>query len=118
MSRPRIGRIAIDGAGEIVDELDDDLGELIGGRRLAGKKESARRHLELRVLAQPIVEHHDAQRVEQLALVFVDALDLAIEDAVRVHRFAGSALEPIGKFRLGLALGLAEVVAQRPVVGQ
>ena len=83
MSRPRTIGIAVDRVGEIVDELDDQLGQLVGGRRLAGEEESARRHLEIGVLAQPVVKHHDAQRVQQLPLVFVDALDLAIEDACR-----------------------------------
>ena len=70
------------------------------------------------ILPQPIVEHHDAQRIQQLPLVFVDALDLAIEDAVRVYRFAGRPLEPIGKLRLGLAFGLEKGVTKRLVVGQ
>ena len=112
MRRPRIGGIAVDGAGQVVDELDDELGQVVGRRRLAGEEERPRRHLEVRILAQPVVEHHDAQRIEQLPLVFVDALDLAIEDGVRVHRLTGGRLEPVGKLRLGFALGLAEGVAK------
>ena len=69
---------------QIVDELDDDLRQLIGGRRLAGEEEGARGHVEVRVLAQPVIENDDPQRVEQLPLVFVNALDLAIEDRVRI----------------------------------
>ena len=42
----------------------------------------------LGILAQAVVEHDDAQRVEQLPLVFVDALDLAIEDRFRVDHLA------------------------------
>ena len=37
------------------------------------------------VLAQPVIQHDDAKRVQQLPLVFVDALHLAIKDAVRVN---------------------------------
>ena len=37
---------------------------------------------------------------------------------VRVHRLAGGRFEPVGKLRLGLALGLAEGVAKALVVGQ
>ena len=70
-------------AGEVVDELDDELGQVVRRRRLAGEEERPRRHLEARVLPQPVVEHDDAQRVEQLPLVLVDALDLAVEDRVR-----------------------------------
>ena len=71
-------------AGQVVEELDDELGQLVGGRRLAGEEERARRHLEVRVLPQPVVEHDDAQRVQELPLVLVDALDLAVEDRIRV----------------------------------
>ena len=63
-----------------------DLGELRKLEPLAGEEKCPRCHLEARVLAQPVVKHDNAQRVEQLALVFVDTLDLAIEDRVRVRR--------------------------------
>src|SRR5262245_64388429 len=48
----------------------------------------------------------------------MDALDLAIEDAVWVYRFAGCPLEPVGKLRLGFALGFAKLVAQSLVTRQ
>src|SRR5207253_4550624 len=96
----------VDGAGEVVEELDNNLSQLIGGRRFAGEEESARRRIKVRMLSQSVVEHHNAQGVEQLPLVLVDALDLAIKDTVRVYRFAGRPLEPIGKLRLGLAFRL------------
>ena len=70
--------------GQVVDELDDELGEVVGGRGLAGEEERARRHVELRVLPQAIVEHDDVQRVQQLPLVFVDALDLRVEDRLGI----------------------------------
>ena len=37
------------------------LAKLVGRRRLAGEKECPRRDLEVRILAEPVVEHHDAQ---------------------------------------------------------
>src|SRR5262249_28655071 len=48
----------------------------------------------------------------------MDALDLAIEDAIWIHRFTGCALEPVGKMRLGFALGFAKLVAQSLVTSQ
>jgi len=39
------------------------------------------------------------------------ALDLAIEDTVRIYGFAGGPLEPIGKLQLGLAFSLQEGVS-------
>src|SRR2546427_8527956 len=40
---PTCDRIGIDGGGEVVQEFDDELGELVGGRRLAGEQERPRR---------------------------------------------------------------------------
>jgi hypothetical protein len=48
----------------------------------------------------------------------MDALDLTIEDAVRVNRFAVGPPELIGKPRFRLALGPAKGVAKRVVVGE
>ena len=55
------------------------------GRRggLAGKDECARCHVQIWIFPQPVVQHDDAQRIEQLPLVFMDSLDLTIEDADR-----------------------------------
>ena len=76
----------IDGAGKVVDEFDDQLRQAIGRRRLAREEERSRQNFEIWILAEPIVEHYNAQGVEQLPLVFVDAFDLAIEDGVRIDR--------------------------------
>ena len=74
--------VAVNGARQVVDELDDDFGQVICGRRFAGEQKCARRHFEVWIGAQPVVKHDNAQGVEQLPLVFVDALDLAIENGV------------------------------------
>ena len=57
------------------------------------------------VLPQALVQHDDAQRVQELALVLVDPLHLAVEDPVRVDPLTGRRPEPIGEPQLGLALG-------------
>ena len=65
------------------------------------------------IFAQAVVKHDDAQRVEQLPLVFVDAFDLAVEDRVGIDATARtSALSQSANCDLGLALGLAEGVAE------
>ena len=66
--------------------LITSLAKRVGRRRLAGEEERPRRHVERRVLAQPVVEHDDVQRVQQLPLVLVDPLDLRVEDRVGVDR--------------------------------
>src|SRR4029453_1792758 len=90
-------RISVNCSGKIIDELDNDFSQLIRRRRFAGEEESSWRYLQIRLVAQPVVKHNDTERVKQLTLVFMDAFDLAIEEAVSVYRLAGRLLEPIGK---------------------
>src|SRR5215469_15138571 len=87
-------RIAVDRAGQVIDQFYYQLGEVISGCRLASKEEGARRHFDTRIFAYPIVENDDAQRIEQLSLVFVDALDLAVEDGVWVDHLVKCRFEP------------------------
>jgi hypothetical protein len=62
---------------------------MIGRRRLAREEKRARGHFKVRVRSQSIVQDDDPERVEHLSLVFVNALDLAVEDAVGIHRLSG-----------------------------
>jgi hypothetical protein len=55
-----------------------------------------------------VVARHHVQHVEQLALVFVDALDLHVEHRVGVERRSHVLLDPVGQPQLVLALGMAE----------
>jgi hypothetical protein len=48
----------------------------------------------------------------------VDALDLAVEDGLRVHHEPGRRPEPVRELPFCRALGLAEVVEEAGVVGQ
>jgi hypothetical protein len=50
-----------------------------------------------------------------LPLVFVDALDLAVEDGVRIDDDVRTDPEPVGKPRLARALGFVKVRAERGV---
>ena len=112
------GGVTIDGAGEVVDELDDKLGELIGGRGLAAEEEGAWREGKRGIGAQPVVEHHDVQRVEELALVFVDALDLGVEDRLWVDDLPGLLVQPFGKADFRLVLRGAHGIAESGIAGQ
>jgi len=62
---------------------------MIGRRRLAREEKRAWRHFKVRVRSQSIVQDDDPERVEHLSLVFVNALDLAVEDAVGIDRLSG-----------------------------
>jgi hypothetical protein len=57
-------RVAIDHPGQVIDEFDDQLGQLIGWCHLAGEEERLRHHLEIRVSSHPFVEYHNAQGIE------------------------------------------------------
>src|SRR5215472_8969734 len=78
-STPNFGAV-VDGIGQIVNELDDELRQAVAGSRFPRKKESTRPYLCVGILQQSIVEHHDAKRVQELAFVFVNTFDLAVED--------------------------------------
>jgi len=95
-------------AARFVNEFDDELGQVIGGRRLAGRRRTcveAVRAWDSRAgggRARPT-----AQRVKQLPLVFVDALDLAIEDV------SGSTACPVVVFSQSANFTLAWRLALR-----
>jgi hypothetical protein len=72
----------------------------------------------VRIAPDAVVQHDDVQDVEKLALVLVDALDLAVEDRIGIDDLSGRRLEPLGKRNLGLALRVAELLAKTRVTGQ
>jgi tRNA uridine 5-carboxymethylaminomethyl modification enzyme len=78
---------------------------MVGVCGLARKEERPRRNLQARVRAQPVVQHHDAKRVEQLPLVFMDTLDLAI-----ANKYAGY----IDRQQVEIARQLAQEDARLP----
>jgi len=91
------GGIGIDGVGEVVDELDDEFGKLIGGSGFTGEEEGTRRHFEIGIIAKAIIENDDAKSVEELAFVFVDALDVRIEHGIGIDSDVRGGLKPGSK---------------------
>src|SRR6202034_2557960 len=77
-----------------------------------------RRDIETRVLAQTLIEDDDPQSIEQLALVFVDALDLAIENRVRIDGDICVPFDPVGEARLALVLAPLNARKERRVLRQ
>ena len=110
--------VAVNGARDVIDELDDELGEVIGWRGLAGEEERARRHIKSWIRAQPIVEHNHMQHVQELPLVFVDALDLRVEERLWIDDRSAVAFQPVSKSCLGFPLGPTDRVAEALVVRQ
>jgi hypothetical protein len=68
--------------------------------------------------AQAVVERDDVQHVEQLPLVFVDALDLHVEQGIGIDLDAQPLADDLRQARLVVALDAHEGVAEGGVVGQ
>ena len=111
-------RIVVDHLGHVVDQTDDQFGHVIGRRRLATEDHRARRCVTVDTVQDVIVVGHDVQQVEELPLVFVNALDLYVEDAVRIEDDAGLALDVVGQTHLVAAFRSGKVVAELLVVGR
>ena len=110
-------RVRVDDAGDVVRQFDDELGVVIGRRRLAGEELHPRRPVPFRVRADLVVERHRLDDVEELALVLVDALDLDVEDRVRVEPQSHAVADEMREAVLVLALHLGEGVLEGRVVG-
>ena len=89
------------------------------GAALPAKKNVRGGIVAVGVRAEPVVQHDDAQRVQQLPLVLVDALDLAVEDGVAGRRVIAAWMpQPVDEAQLGVVLGCPERGAEARVFGQ
>jgi hypothetical protein len=111
-------RIPVHRQRDVVNQLDDQLGQPIRGRSLSGEEERARRDVDLGVAPQPVIEHDDVNHVEQLALVLVNPLDLAVEDGAGIDDVPGRAPQPVREAELGVALRAPETIADAGVAGR
>ena len=109
--------VVVDRLAHRVDELDDQLGDVVAGRGLAAENESARGDVEPRVLLEPVVQGDDVQRVEVLALVLVNALDLNVEHPVRVELDARLRRDQVRQPGLVLPLDRAPALLEGRIVG-
>ena len=117
MRRPPTAGSLIDDLCDVVREADDLLGDEVAGSGLAGQDLDPRQPVLGGLGADLVIERDAMQDVEQLPLVFVDALDLDVEQRVRVHGQADTVLDHPGQRRLrGEALG-GELGLQRRVAG-
>ena len=108
--------VVVDGACDIMDEMDDRLGGRIGRGRLTSEHHGTRHPVGGRICDDrlPTTDHvHD---VQQLALIFVYPLDLHVEQARRIDLDAGAALD-VGRepYLVGL-LHAVERVAEACIV--
>ena len=82
-----------------IGELDDQLGLRVARRRLAGEDLHARHEVDRRIGADGVVARDRLENVEQLALVFVDALDLHVEQRVGIDALTLSVLGDLARER-------------------
>ena len=75
-------RVFVDAVADDVDRADDVFREVVAGGGLGSENEHARHEVERRVLQQAAVKREDVQQVQVLALVFMQALDLHVEERV------------------------------------
>src|SRR5580700_5327928 len=104
-------RVSVNRARQVVDELYDELGQLVSWRRLTGEEKCPRHCLHAGIFPQPVINDHNPQRIHQLPLIFVNTLNVAVEDGVGIDDTPRRCLEPIGKLHFGLSLGLEEAFA-------
>ena len=87
-------RIVVDHLRHIVDEVNDVLRHVVGGRRLTGKDLHTRHPLRRRIGLDAVVVRNDVQHVHQLALVLVNTLDLHVEQRFRVRHHVQMQRQP------------------------
>ena len=109
-------RVVVDDAADIVDQADDGLGRHIARCRLAREDGDARHPVRLRIGDDVLVTRDHVQHVEQLPLVFVDALDLHVEQTVRADLDAGAMFDVRSEAGLVGAFDGHELVAENSVV--
>ena len=112
------GRVGVNRIRQIADEFYDELGQAVGWCRLTSEEKCARHHLHIGIFAQPVISNHNPQCVQQLPLIFVDALDVAVEDGAWVDDLSRRRFEPISEARFVLVLGCEKQFARGCVLGK
>ena len=77
--------IAVEFFRDAVDQLYNELGHVITGSRLPGKYDGSRHRRAGRLFFDPVVQGDGVEHAQQLPFVFVDTLDLNIEQGVRIQ---------------------------------
>ena len=111
-------RVGIDDAGDVVDQADHLLGHVIGRGRLAGKNHRTWHPVRLRIGQDLVVAADHVQQVEQLAFVFMHALDLHVKQALGVDPDAEFTPYVIGQATLVLLLGQAHRIVEGRFAGE
>ena len=102
----------------LAKELDYSLCHLISGSRLCSENKGLRSDIEIGILLEIKVESDDIERIEKLTLIFVQALDLNVEDRMSIDLLARLMIEVIGKCDFVIVLYSANSVKNGRVVSE
>ena len=110
-------RVGVDLFADRVDRLDDALGQFVTGRGLGAENKNAWLHIEVRILQDAAIEREDMKQVQVLALVFMQPLDLDIEERGRIDRDAAFIEDDLGQANLVGMFHRHEFVLESGIVG-
>jgi len=109
--------IGIDPPGDVVCQFDDQLGVVIARCGLAAEDLHARHPVPLGMAADLVVERHRLDQVKQLALVFMDTLDLHVEHRVGIEANAHRLLDVVRQRHFVGALHFGDALTQHGIAG-
>jgi hypothetical protein len=112
------GRVVVHDVADGIDELDDQLRDPIARRRLAAEDERARHHLRVGIRSQTVIERDHVQDVQVLTLVFVDTLDLNVEERRRIDEDPGLLLHEARKLAFVRLFDVAPTRTELAIVDQ
>ena len=101
-------RIIVDQVGNGVNQLDNRLRANVAGGSLRTENEHALRNIQSRIVLDAEVQIQDVERVKQLTLVLVQALDLDVVNCIWVDLDTLAVLDPRGKVNLIRVLNLSQ----------
>src|SRR5262249_12013985 len=88
-------RVVVNDIGHAVNQFDNELGHEVARRGFTAEDKCPGNNLEILVALQSVIECNYVENIQVLALVFVNALYLNVEEGVRIHDDAGTLLYQI-----------------------
>ena len=77
-------RIAVDLPGQHIDQADNIFRHLVARRRLGAEQIDMGDNIPVRIVVQLLIAGNDLHHIEQLALIFMQALNLDVENTVHI----------------------------------
>ena len=109
-------RVVVDDVRHYADKTNDLLSHIITARRLRSEDKRPRHYVHIGVRLQFVIQLQNVQSVQKLTFVFVQPLDLHVENTVGVHGHAVGFLDIFGKLYLVLLLDCEKFVHRRFIV--